>query len=139
MRYRQDETGTITVLVVGLTVALLAIGGLVFDGGRLLAARREAFAVADNAARAGAQAVDRDVLRAGGAVLLDPPDAERAALAYLQQTGHEGVVTVLGDRVRVEVTRSVPLVLLPIVGMEARTVTGTGEARVVRGITQAGG
>ena len=43
-------------------------------------------------------------------------------------------MTVLGDRVRVEVTFSQPMALLRIVGLERLTVHGRGEARSVRGV-----
>ena len=43
---RRDEQGSVTVFVVSITAALLLIAGLVFDGGRMIAARREADAVA---------------------------------------------------------------------------------------------
>ncbi|MBS3939868.1 MAG: hypothetical protein KG028_02800, partial [Actinobacteria bacterium] len=55
---RQGEDGAVSILVVGLATALLMVAGLLYDGGQILSARREAFAVADNAARAGAQALD---------------------------------------------------------------------------------
>ena len=48
------ERGTVTVFIVSMTTALLLVAGLVFDGGRMIAARRDADAVAAAAARAGA-------------------------------------------------------------------------------------
>ena len=124
-----------SVLVVGLTTALLMVAGLLYDGGQILAARREAFAVADSAARAGAQAIDFAVLRASGQTRLDPAQAEAAARGHLDRRGHTGTVIVGDEHVEVTVSATVDLHLLRVVGLETRTVTGTGQARIVRGIT----
>ena len=130
-----SEEGSVSVFIVGLATALLIVAGLVHDGGRILAARQEAFAVADNAARAGAQAVDIDTLRATGDARLDAQAAQAAADVYLDRVGHSGAVLVTDDRVEVVVSVTVETLLLRTVGLEARTVIGTGEARLVRGIT----
>jgi hypothetical protein len=136
---RHDEGGTVSILVVGLATALLMIAGLLYDGGRILAGRQEAFAVADNAARAGAQALDIGVLRGSGATRLDRAAASSAANGYLARVGHAGTVTVGDDRVEVVVAITVETHLLSAVGLHTRTVSGTGEARAVRGITGPGG
>ncbi len=130
-----SEEGSVTVFVVGLTLALLMVAGLVHDGGRVLAARRQAHDLADNAARAAAQAVDIDALRSGAPVALDPLAAQVAAEDYLAITGHPGEVVVTADMVEVTVTITTPMVLLQVVGIAERTVTASGEARLVRGIT----
>ena len=129
------EDGAVSILLVGLTTALLMVAGLLYDGGQIVAARREAFALADSAARAGAQAVDLDVIRAGGPARLDPLAAEAAARDFLHRVGHDGTVAVGVDRVEVTVAMTVELHILRAVGLQSRTVTGTGEARIVRGIT----
>lgn len=136
---RQREDGSLSILVVGLATALLMVSGLLYDGGQILTARREAFAVADNAARAGAQAVDVATLRTAGTTRLDPLAASSAVHGYLDRVGHAGTVTVDGDRVEVVVSITVEMHLLSAVGLSTRTVTGTGQARAVRGITSEGG
>jgi Flp pilus assembly protein TadG len=136
---RHGEVGSVSILVVGLATALLMVAGLLFDGGQILAGRREAFAVADNAARAGAQALDVGALRGSGTTRLDPAAASRAVHDYLARVGHTGTVTINEDRVVVVVAITVETHLLSAVGFHARTVTGTGEARAVRGITGPGG
>lgn len=138
-RSRRDEHGAIVVFVVGLATALLLVAGLVFDGGQILAARREAYALADNAARAGAQAVDLDALRADRPVHLEPAAAQAAARSYLERVGSEGAVTVTGDTVQVRVSQNVPLLVLRMVGMQERTVAGKGQARIVRSVIESGG
>lgn len=124
-----------TVFVVGLTLAFMMVAGLVYDGGQILAARRQAHDLAGNAARAAAQAVDLDALRSGAPVQLDPLDAQVAAENYLALTGHTGDVQVTADTVEVTVTITTPMVLLQLAGISERTVTASGRARLVRGIT----
>ena len=130
------ERGSVTAFVVVLTVALLAVAGLVVDGGLLLAAHRRAFNEAEAAARAGAQAVDIDALRARGDVALDPSEAERRARDYLAAIDREGTVQVHGDTVRVQVRFRHELVLLGAFGLSTQTVDGDGTARAVRGVTE---
>jgi uncharacterized membrane protein len=132
MRQR-DEEGMITALVVSITAALLLFTGLVLDGGYLLAARREAIDEADGAARAAAQAIATPA-RSAATLPLDPARAQAAVDDFLAPTGHQGVAVVDGDVVVVTVSFSHQMVLLGIGGLTARTVTGTGTARVERGI-----
>lgn len=134
----RDERGAVTVFVVVFTTTLLVVAGLVIDGGYVLAARRAAINEAEAAARAGAQAIRTDVLRADGPVTIDPTGAQRNALAYLADSGHEATVQVFGDTVRVEVSFSKPLAILGLAGLGRVTVRGTGEAQGVRGLAQEG-
>lgn len=136
---QECEDGSVSILIVGLATALLMVAGLLYDGGQILTARREAFAVADNAARAGAQALDVGALRAEGTTRLEPTAAGAAVRSYLDRVGHGGTVTVDEDRVEVVVSVTVEMHLLSAVGFSSRTVTGTGQARAVRGITGPGG
>ena len=50
-------------IIIAFTGVMLVAAGLAHDGGRVLAARREAVDVADQAARAGVQAVDAGAVR----------------------------------------------------------------------------
>ena len=133
-----DERGAVTVFVVVFTTTLLLIAGLVIDGGYLLAARRQAINEAEAAARAGAQAISIDVLRADGPVTINAADAQRRALAYLAGSGHDATVDVSGDTVRVEVSFSKPLAILGLAALGHVTVRGTGEAQGVQGLAQEG-
>lgn len=108
-----DERGSVSVLVAVLAIAFLMVAGLALDGGRKLGALAEARDLADNAARAGAQAVDTDTYQLTGTPALHPADAEQAALAYLAATGHTGTVAVDGSTVTVTVSLSVPTRFLP--------------------------
>jgi hypothetical protein len=55
---RRDETGSITPFVVIVSLAIILLAALVVDGGRQLNAKGRAIAYAQEAARAGAQAID---------------------------------------------------------------------------------
>ena len=132
----RSERGSVTAFVTVFTVALLGVAGLVLDGGLLLAAHRRAFNEAEAAARAGAQAVDVDALRAGAGVQLDPWEAERRARDYLSSIDRDGTVEVTGDTVRVRLAFRQDLTILGAFGLGARTVEGEGVARAVSGVTK---
>lgn len=133
----RGEEGQVTAFVVVVTVALLLCAGLVVDGGRVLAARRQAADIAAGAARAGAQEVSVDDLRTSNAQVLDPGQARAAAHAYLQQAGRAGTVEVTGGAVTVRVEITTPMVILGVAGLVDRTVSGTETARSVRGVSEA--
>ena len=86
----------------------------VYDGGRKLSALREASHVAESAARAGAQAVDQDLLRTTGEIEIDVDRAVDLAAAYLAQVGRIGPVDVDGDSVTVTVDITFDPILLPV-------------------------
>lgn len=130
-----DQRGTVTAFVTVLAVALLLTAGLALDGGRVLDARRQANDLAQNAARAGAQAVDLDALRGTPRPVVAGASAQQAARAYLAAAGHPGSVAVAGDTVTVTVTVAVPMHLLGLAGLHSKTVTATQTARIVQGVT----
>ncbi len=135
MSRARDERGQVTAMVAILAVALLALGALVFDGGQILTARREANNLARQAARAGAQQLDIAQARTG-TFTLDPAAAETAARTYLDGEGvTPTAVSVTGDRVEVTVTLTQPTRLLSILGISERAVTATASARAARGVT----
>ena len=116
----------------GILLALIVVAGLVFDGGSIIAGHREADAEAEGAARAAAQQVAATALHTG-TVSIDPARAQSAADAYLSAYHHPGTVIVAGDQVTVTVTFPVGMQVLSIVGVGAKTVTGTGSATAVEG------
>ena len=125
-------------MVAVLAVALLALGALVFDGGQILTARREANNLARQAARAGAQELDVAQARIG-MFTLDPGAADAAARSYLAEAGVSPVsVRVTGDRVEVTVELTQRTPLLSILGIDERVVTATASARAARGVTGEG-
>jgi Flp pilus assembly protein TadG len=108
---------------------MLMAAGLAIDGGRKINTLREASNLADNAARAGAQAVDLDTLRTTGELRLDPYRAEQAVGDYLAAFDLTArTVTVNGDTINVTVDLTVDPVLLPT---EPITVTATETATAI--------
>lgn len=130
----RSEAGTVTAFVAAFSVALLAVAGLVVDGGYMLAARRAAFDEAEAAARAGAQAVDEDALRNGGEVSVEPEGARLRVTEYLTGTGHDGSVEVTGDSVTVHVRFTQRLTILGLLGLGPVTIEGSGSAHGVRAV-----
>jgi Flp pilus assembly protein TadG len=135
---RSSEQGSITILVVILFLALLAAAGLVVDGGAKLRAARQASAVAEEAARAGAGRVNRDQAYAhGGSFVIDRTSAVAAARNYLSSSGVTGSVAMSGTRsIRVTVTVDKPTVLLSLVGIGHLHVTRTATADLLQGIRE---
>jgi len=123
-------------IIVAFTGVMLLAAGLAHDGSRVLAARREAVDVADQAARAGVQAVDAGAVRAGR-VEVDAAAAVAEADRFVRAAGYQGTVAWTGERLRVSVTIPVDLPLLSATGLSSTTVTGEGSARIVRGISEA--
>jgi Flp pilus assembly protein TadG len=131
------ECGGVTVFVVIMATALLAMAAISVDGGYVLAARERAHSAAAQAARAGANAVSIDSVRAGGGDI-DPAAAEDAARAVLATDGltdPRNTVTVAGDEVTVSVTTTTNTVMLGIVGISTLTVNANAAARDVDGVT----
>jgi Flp pilus assembly protein TadG len=135
-RYLGDERGTVTVFVVAMTTALLLVAGLVFDGGRMIAAQRDADAVAGAAARAGVQGVDEAGLRQTDGAPVNASDAQVRVQRYLATTTYTGAAVVVGDTVTVDVHRTQPLQILSLAGLHSSSITGTGSARAVRAVTE---
>jgi len=130
----RSDCGTVTAFVVSFAIALLAVGGLVLDGGYLLAARERAYDEADAAARAGAQAIDVDALRSGGPATLSVTDVEQRVDDYLRASGREGAVEVHGDQVTVTITQERSMVLLGAFGVGPVTIEATGTASAVQAV-----
>ncbi len=128
-----EEDGMVTAFVVIFTLALLAMAGLVLDGGLALAAKVHAIDDAQAAARAGAQAIDIPLYRSTGTITLDPAQAVADAQGFLAVAGEHGTVTVTGETVAVTVTITQPTQILSVVGVDRLTVTGTGSATAQQG------
>jgi len=129
--------GSVSAFVAVLAVALLAVTGLVVDGGRALAAHTAAAAVAEQAARAGTAAIDATALHRG-IVVFDPAEAVVLAEGFLARTGYQGVATATPEAVHVTVTTTVATTLLDIVGLRTLTVHASATAMVLHGVSQGG-
>ncbi len=122
------ERGAVSTFLAVIALALLMAAGLAIDGGRKVTALREASHLADNAARAGAQAVDLDTLRATGHLRLLPEQVATRVDQHLAPLGHSANVTVAGDTVTVTVSLTVVPLFLPTGPI---TVTATETAAAV--------
>ena len=124
-----DERGAVSTFLAVIALALLMAAGLAIDGGRKVTALREASHIADNAARAGAQAVDLDTLRTTGDLRLLPDQAGDRVAEYPTTLGYSATnVVVTGPTITVTVDITVDPVLLPTGSM---TVTATETAAAI--------
>ncbi|MEX2622951.1 MAG: pilus assembly protein TadG-related protein [Acidimicrobiia bacterium] len=124
-----NERGAVSTFLAVIALALLMAAGLAIDGGRKVNALREASHLADNAARAGAQAVNIDTLRTTGDLTLLPADAANRADQYLTSLGYSADdVTVTGDSITVTISLTIDPVLLPTGPI---TVTATETATAI--------
>lgn len=139
------DHGAAAVLILLLTPALFAMAGLVLDGGTALAARQRTADLAEQAARAGADALDLSALRATGTQTLDPAAAQAAACRYVALvepadictatvTALAGVGGPVVQQVQVTVRASSPTVLLGLIGVNRFHAAGRATAQAVSGI-----
>ncbi len=70
-----DDRGSVTFWVLGLSILILAFGGLALDFWRVLAVQSQAGSIADAAVAAAASGLDEEHYRLTGEVLLDPDRA----------------------------------------------------------------
>lgn len=130
-RVRGDR-GTATAFVVGMTVTLLAVAGLVVDGGNALNARMKLADDTEQAARAGAQQIDELALRSSDVVQLDPTAAQQSASTFISRFGYTNTgVTVTGDEVTVGATDRVDTILLNLIGFRSFQVSAVATAEAV--------
>lgn len=129
------DRGAITAYTLVFITILLLFIGLAVDGGAKLRAGWEAVGAAEEAARAGAGMVDRDVAYQGGRFTVDRGVAVRAAQAHLAAGGHGGSVSLFGpESIRVQVTVTQQTWLLSLVGLSSVSSTATATANLVSGV-----
>jgi uncharacterized membrane protein len=134
------EEGQILVLTLVVGLGLLAILGLVADGGLLFARHRELQALADAAARAGAGQLDEATYRASGGrtAHLDPTQARATAARHLRAAGFTGQATITATTSRVTIGLAEPI-RTPIfnnVGFNPIQLTVRSQAEPRTGSTQ---
>ena len=133
------DAGAATLFVIGLSTMLLVLAGLVVDGGLAINARAQAADVAEQAARAGAQEIDENVLRDTGQIELGDAAAGRAqdflvASGFIANGGQIGDITVVGDEITVGVTRQYDTMLLSLIGFNQFNIAAEATARPAVGI-----
>jgi Flp pilus assembly protein TadG len=140
---RASEDGQILVLTVVVALALLAILGLVADGGLILARHRELQGIADAAARAGAAQLDEAGYRAsnGRTATLNPAQAQAAAGRYLRTVrfGGQANLAATSSQVTIELSEAVRPIIFRSVGIGPIRLAVQAVARPRTGIAQAQG
>jgi Flp pilus assembly protein TadG len=136
-RVEASDRGALSLMVLILFVALIALAGIVVDGGAKLAADENAVALAEEAARAGATTVDASAAYGHGSFVVNQQAALAAARSYLAAGGyHDYEVTAQGNRaIRVSVTIAEPTKFLSLIGLRSFTCTGTATASLVTGVS----
>lgn len=124
----EAERGSLTLMTAVLVLGLLAVAGLVVDGTGQLRAGQQATGIAQQAARAGADALSPATLRRSGPseLVVNPAAARAAAQQVLAAGGVSGQVSVAGDTVTVTAEVSHPTAILSAVGVD--TVSGHAAA-----------
>ena len=109
----RDDKGVATIYFVIMTVAFLAIIGLVVDGAGKVQATQQAYSTADGAARAAANAVSGQAI-IDGTTAIDSNRARNAADGYLNAAGVTGTTAINGNRITVTVRTNYTPVFIPI-------------------------
>ena len=133
------EEGTISMFTVFFTIIVFLLAGLLVDGGLAIHARQRAADIAEEAARAGANNIDINTLRASGKVQIieDGPNGTTCAKAKTLINAYTAHIiastcdTPAGaNRVDVTVTISAPLQFLSIVpNFQSFVMTGNASAQ----------
>lgn len=132
----RSDSGRVTAFAVLFCVALLAVAGLVLDGGLAISAKVQALDVAQAAARHGAQQLDLRLYRTTGVTQLDPARAAQAARDWLADAGADGdVIEATTEHVTVTVRRTRTTQLLHLVGVGELDVSATATATAIQGVT----
>ncbi|ADJ48808.1 hypothetical protein AMES_6982 [Amycolatopsis mediterranei S699] len=131
MRSVRGERGSASVLVVGLSLAVLIGVGFAVDGSRKGLAYSEATSIAEEAARAGDQALRVPALAAGTDADVVPDLAAAEARRYVVSAGATGTVQVDNGRIVVDTTIVRQTVFLGVIGIGEFTVHGHGVAVLV--------
>lgn len=126
----RGERGNISLTTLIMVGVLIAVGGLLTDGGQRISAVSQTKRVAEQAARAGANELDPDSLRTGGDNV-DTAAAAQAAQRYIASQGLNGTVNVDGGTVTVRVSKRTDPVILSAFGFSGATVHGTASARTI--------
>jgi hypothetical protein len=129
--------GIITGLVLMFSFTFTGLVWLVRDVDRAVSGRAPAQAIAFQAARAGAQQIDRIALRTGGPdqVRIDPVAAEQAARSAVEQALRSDGLSSPSVQVRLVTITATEDQVAVVVELRdgSRVVTGSGRAQTVVG------
>jgi Flp pilus assembly protein TadG len=114
------ERGSITVWTLGMVLVVMFLGAISFDLWNGFSTRRQYAGAADQAAQAGANALDTTLYRTTGERKLDPELAKTLAAQNLVSQALPGITDVVidadTDHVTVDLTATVNVGLLRIFG-----------------------
>ncbi|MBS2545369.1 hypothetical protein KGQ19_00655 [Catenulispora sp. NL8] len=135
-RLAGDDRGSISMMVAVMFFGWSVMIGLVVDGGGKLAAIEHADAVANEAARAGGQAIDPTKAIPGTAIVVDPTAAVSAAQTFLANAGVNGTVVPAADGKSIDVTvdTSYQPLFTGAFGVGSWSVTGHGSAQLLTAV-----
>lgn len=123
---RRDEQGSVTLIFAVVTLALIAMVGLVFDGRTQMTAQQHADHVAAEAARVAGQEINGSVVT--GSAGINRSRAIAAARDYLNAADVRGHVSIRANTITVRADATERAAILSIIGIT--TLTATGEATV---------
>jgi uncharacterized membrane protein len=114
------ERGSVSVFAVFFTIIVLSLMAMLVDLGSVMNAKERAADIAEQAARAGAEALNLQALRSTGAVQIDQPeaftDAQNLVVQYKSLSHIDAALLSLSFPVPREVTATVSVTTTPIFG-----------------------
>jgi len=126
----RSDRGSASVWIATLGVVFIVLLAMIVDNQMLRSGRRQAGDIATEAARAGAQALDRNAL-SEGTVELDKPRATQIVNGYVGPN-MTAVVSFPGDEVEVTVSFTVDL-HFGLLQSDTQTVSATRRAETTQG------
>jgi hypothetical protein len=132
---RPREEGGLSIFVAICVMALLALLGLIVDGGGKLKATERADAIAQEAARAGGEQINASKAIPGNGIVVDPTAAHNAAVAYLQKAGFTGSYQIYSTDGGRELVVNLSSTYQSIWGLGNMPVHGYATAALVYGVT----
>lgn len=139
----QTERGAVMFWVIPIMIGLIAMAGLIVDGGNAIAARQRAEDVSQQAARAGADALSPTALHDSdpGDLSADPGAARAAAQRVLDTAGvtlTNPTVVISGDSVTVSVTVHEKTQILSAFGVDDISGSASSTATALHGSSTGG-
>jgi len=126
----RNSRGSLSALTVCLVLSMMALIGLVLDGGATINNYVRLSDIAENAARAAAQEISG--VRTGD-IQIDNRAAVIVGQEYLRMRGVSGTVTTSSDSVVVEVSGETRFQILGLIGLSSRKIHLLRTARLVAG------
>jgi hypothetical protein len=144
MKRLTSASGSVTPMVMIMAIGIFMVIGMAYDGGGQLDADQRATMLAQEAARAGAQAVDVKVYLATGVATINEAEARVAITAFEAQPGwppQTAVTDVLfnASHTEIQVNISIQRNIVFLPSSVGKTVYGHAEVKLTQGVVDAGG